>query len=73
MTRQRPRRDDGDYWPLYMGVGTILHVGNPDQDRAHASGVIYVPDPEERRGWRPFYVPAKAEPKPGARPIGFGR
>ena len=34
--------------------------------------VLWVPDPESRRGWREWYV-QKEPRKPNGRPIGFGR
>ena len=75
MTRRgrRSRPDDDSGGTLFLGVGTILHVGEAAQDRAYPAGVIYVPDVGEQRGWRTYYVPQRGEPKPGARPIGFGR
>jgi hypothetical protein len=68
-----PRRDDDDTYLVYLGIGTVHNVGEADDDKGRPSGRLYVPDPEQRSGWREHYVPQKAEPKPGARPIGFGR
>ena len=35
---------------------------------ADTLAVLWVPDPDARRGWREYYV---ERPRPGARPIGF--
>ena len=36
------------------------------------AGSLWVPDPEQRHGWREFYIRRDATPKPG-RPMGFGK
>lgn len=69
----RPRRDDDEGNPWYLGIGTAHSIGDVDDEKSPPAGRLYVPDPEQRSGWREHYVPAKAEAKPGARPIGFGR
>lgn len=38
------------------------------------AAVLWVPDPEQRRGWREFYIRRQGgSSKPNARPIGFGK
>lgn len=67
----RPRRSD-DWWaPTFLGIGSAHGISGPDDDPTEPVGRILVPDPEQRRGWREYYV--KPEPKPGElpRPIGF--
>lgn len=54
--------------PWYLGVGTT--GGGMDPERDATVGTLWVPDPEQRHGWREFYV-ARPDPKPGANPIGF--
>lgn len=68
----RPRRDDGDVYLTYLGIGTIQNAGDKDDAKPDPAGRLLVPDPEQRSGWREHYV-LKNQPKPGARPIGFGR
>lgn len=53
---------------------TIMgHVADvPTTEPPSAVRKLYVPDPEARRGWREFYVPAAA-PQQSGRSIGFGR
>lgn len=36
------------------------------------AAVLWLPDPEQRHGFREYYV-RKVAPKPGGRPFGFGR
>lgn len=70
----RPR----GYDPFYdratlLGVGQAHAVSSVDEGPDAPLGVMWVPDPEKRRGWREYYV--YPSPKPGAerRPLGFRR
>lgn len=46
----------------------IIEVSGMDQ----YSAVLWVPDPEQRHGWREYYVrKGNNQPKPGARGMGF--
>ncbi len=36
----------------------------------HPIAVLWLPDPEQRHGWREFYV-RKQAPKPGAKKMGY--
>ena len=54
---------------VILGTGSAHSVGDPDRDEP--AGKLYLPDPEQRKGWREHYVQKPA--KPGARPIGFRR
>lgn len=62
--------------PLY-DVATTVDIrqgsaepasGTPDPDKPVA--VLWVRDPEQRHGWREYYVKRTA-PKPAERPFGF--
>lgn len=64
----RTRATDYDDAPWFFGVGTT--GGGMEPERNAPVGTLWVPDPEQRHGWREFYV-AHPEPKPGANPIGF--
>jgi hypothetical protein len=46
-------------------------VGAEDAPQKVAA-VLWVPDIEQTHGWREYYV-YRDEPKPGARPFGFGK
>jgi hypothetical protein len=51
----------------------VIEAGNVEEldstpDRPIA--VLWLPDPEQRHGWREYYVAKHAAPKPG-RPLGF--
>lgn len=49
-------------------VGTVEDA-TLDADRPVC--VLWVPDPEQRHGWREYYVKRTATPKPGARKMGY--
>lgn len=70
----RPRAYITDGSEMLVGIGAAHAVSEPQNDAPDVAGKLYVPDPEQRHGWREFYVhrdmPAL---KPGARPLGFGR
>lgn len=73
MPLTRPRRDDDDWYPLvYLGIGTAHAIGE-GEDKPDPIGRLYVPDPEQRHGWREYYIRPAPQEKPGRRPIGFGR
>lgn len=57
-------------WELQTGRVEV----EPSTSRGEFEGIraiLWLPDPEARRGWREFYV-RDAVPKPGGR-IGFGK
>jgi hypothetical protein len=56
-----------------LGVGQAHAVAEPDDDKPDVAGRLYVPDLEQRHGWREFYVAKLPAEKPGARPLGFRR
>jgi hypothetical protein len=65
---KRGEMDHIESWvrPLGMAQG----AGPEDDDAPLAT--LWIPDPEQRRGWRERYVyPDK--PKPNGKPIGFRR
>ena len=69
---RRPHRDDDDDYMLYMGIGTVHQLYSEKQGDRPA-GRLLVPDPEQRSGWREYYVAKPADDAPARRPIGFGR
>lgn len=52
---------------IAIEVGTVEQV-TEETDRPVC--VLWVPDIEQRHGWREYYV-KKAAPKPGARKMGY--
>ena len=50
-----------------LAVGNAEDVGT-DPERAIA--VLWLPDPEQRHGWREYYV-KKTAPKPGNKRMGY--
>lgn len=59
---------------MFLGFGNIQTLEPPPDDRGEIAGKLYLPDPEQRHGFREYYVHRPPAPsKPGARPIGFGR
>ena len=65
----RPRAFDSVDGSYIVGTGTAQSIGEAEHDKP--AGRLFVPDPEQRHGWREHYV--NQPPKPGARPIGFRR
>lgn len=67
----RPRNDwDDDYWFPSLGQGSVNDLGDTSASPETAA-ILLVPDPEQRRGWREYYVRhAKPNAKP-ANPMGF--
>lgn len=69
----RPRRDDDDtVYSTFFGIGQAGSL-EPEGKGGKPTVKLYVPDPEQRNGWREHWFGPEDEPKPGARPIGFGR
>jgi hypothetical protein len=58
---------------ILLGVGSAHAVDGPESDTPMPKGRILVPDPEQRHGWREWFIYPPADQKPGRRPIGFGR
>ncbi len=54
-----------------IGIGAAHGVSGPDEAEKDVAGRLYVPDPEQRSGWRERYIYKPTQPKPGARPLGF--
>jgi hypothetical protein len=72
MTR-RVRGEDDDNLLTYLGVGSAHSIAEPQDEDVKPAGRLFVPDPEQRHGWREFYVKPAPVEKPGTRPLGFGR
>lgn len=70
---RRPRADEDALYPTFLGIGQAHPVSEAHEEKGDIVGRLYVPDPEQRHGWREFYVHREPAPKPGARPIGFGK
>ena len=56
---------------ILLGVGSAHAVTSADEPRGRLAGHVLIPDVDERRGWREWYVyqPTR-EPAP-RRPLGF--
>ena len=62
--------EDDDWEDIHLATGTAqAAAGSEDSD--NPIGVIWIPDMEQRRGWRGYYV--YPENKAPTREIGFGR
>lgn len=55
--------------PWILGVGSAHHVSDQGEDRPRPLATLWLPDPEQRHGWREFYV--YPEHKPNRKPMGF--
>lgn len=71
--KSRPCAYVTDGSEMLVGIGMVHGISGPDEDSPEVAGKLYVPDPEQRHGWREFYVHKPPQQKPGARPLGFGR
>jgi len=67
----KPKAYITDGSEMLIGIGNAHAVLGPDDKKPDVAGRLYVPDPEQRHGWREFYVHKAPEQKPGARPLGF--
>jgi hypothetical protein len=73
MNIRKPRAYIADGSEHLIGVGAVFGLTGPDDDKPDVAGKLYVPDPEQRHGWREFYIHKAVSEKPGARSIGFGK
>lgn len=65
-------RAEDEWWePSAPTVGHASSTG-PSDDHDEPLATLWIPDPEQRRGWRERYV-YKDKPKPNGKPIGFRR
>lgn len=71
--RTRPRAYITDGSEMLIGIGQAFALSGPEDSPPDYAGKLYIPDPEQRRGLREYYVPKPVKEKPGARPLGFGR
>ncbi len=70
--RDRP----GSYDPAFdsailLGVGSAHNVASADEARGRLAGHIVIPDVDERRGWREWYVYHPAPEAAARLPLGF--
>lgn len=60
--------------PLWQPEDTVTHeVGSAEkieEDVDRPVCVLWIPDPEQRHGWREYYV-KKSAPKPSGKPMGY--
>ncbi len=61
------------YTYVYQGTGSLSDMRGPeDAPRPPLRAVLWLPDPEQRHGWREHYVRAKSDPKAAPdRSLGF--
>lgn len=55
-----------------VGAAHPSSGGDDPSDLADFAAILWVPDPEQRHGWRELWV-RKPDAKPASRPMGFGR
>jgi len=67
----RPKAYGTDGSEMLIGIGSAHSVSGPDDEKPEVAGKLYLPDPEQRNGWREFYVHKPLTQKPGARALGF--
>ena len=71
--KQRPRAYITDGSEMLIGIGSAHALTGPEDDKPEIAGKLYLPDPEQRHGWRESYISKAPQEKPGARPLGFGK
>ena len=57
-------------WIIEQTVATEVGKTEADDSTDYPAAVLWEPDPEQRHGWREFYV-KKAAPKPNGKGMGF--
>lgn len=65
-----PSSEDWIDEPTFAGGSASVVSALPPAQPDHPAAVLWVPDPEQRHGWREFYVAKAPTPKPG-RAVGF--
>jgi hypothetical protein len=61
--------------PVWTPADTVAHeVGRAeyDEDAERPAAVLWIPDIEQRHGWREYYV-KKAQQKPNGKRMGYKR
>lgn len=72
MADMRRRGDLGwEYCPIGQQMGSAWSTQRPDEEVQDTAAVLWVPDPEQRKGYREYYVKKPNGDKPAARPLGF--
>ncbi len=69
MKRPRSFGEEDYFFGPYLGHGSVHDLGDsspPDETAA----ILVVPDPEQRRGWREYYV-YRDKPNAKPEPMGF--
>lgn len=56
---------------ILLGVGSAHAIASADEARGKLAGHIIIPDVDERRGWREWYVYRPAPEIAAHRPLGF--
>jgi hypothetical protein len=51
-----------------VGHGEVTEAGSGSTSTSRPAAVLWIPDPEQRRGWREYYV---YRDEPARRPMGF--
>lgn len=68
---RRNATDDDYWWPMLTSGFASSTVGAVDE-KPDVAAVLWVPDPEQRHGWREYYVNRDTSP-PAPRTLGFRR
>ena len=58
---------------ILLGVGAVHGVLPAEDQTPREAGRLWVPDPEQRRGWRERYIYPEAKPGEQRRALGFGK
>ncbi len=66
----KPRAYITDGSEMLIGIGSAHSMGDAERPRGKLRGHIVIPDVDERRGWREWYVYDEPDPAP-PRPLGF--
>jgi hypothetical protein len=65
----RPRGEDEWYGPAFVSMGQAHAISGDADEQPSPIAVLWIPDPEQRRGWREKYL--YAEKAPERRAVGF--
>jgi hypothetical protein len=63
--------DEWDETPVTATVGSASVTESGPTSTVDFAAVLWVPDPEQRHGWREFYI--RRDQKPNGKAIGFKR
>ncbi len=68
--RAEDEAEDEEWWRPTLTDGHAVSTVEAEAATEHFAAMLWLPDPESRRGWAMHGVERKAEPKP-RQPFGF--